>query len=359
MNLSDLHYELPNELIAKTPVRPSRILFSKDGVTEEIDKEKLFSQFSRGDVLVVNNTAVLKRRIFYNDLEILFLGHSVRHQNSLIWEVLFSAKRFSLNTWIDLPSGLQMRLLEKGRPQIVELNQEVDEAYFESHAQLPLPPYIQELRESRQNLAEDNVWYQTAWAKLQGSLAAPTASLHFTQKDLTTLKEKGVAVLEITLHVGLGTFLPIKVAHLDQHEMHSEEVCIPESVWSEITSAKSQGHKIFVLGTTVMRSLESFYLFQQGRIPEVNGFHFETGKSAEGKDQYFGQTRLFIRPGFEFHVTDYLLTNFHQPQSSLLALVYAFYDKSSVQSAYQYAINQRFRFLSYGDLSVWCKRPKE
>lgn len=252
-----------------------------------------------------------------------------------------------------------MRLLEKGRPQIVELNREPGESYFEKHAQLPLPPYIQELRDSRQNLAEDNFWYQTAWAKLQGSLAAPTASLHFTKNDLIQLKEKGVVVLEITLHVGLGTFLPIKVENLDHHEMHAEEVLIPESVWSEIMTAKSQSRKIFVLGTTVMRTLESFYLFQQGQIPPVNGFHFEKSKNRDGQNQYFGQTRLFIRPGFEFHVTDYLLTNFHQPQSSLLALVYAFYGKSSVQLAYQYAINQRFRFLSYGDLSVWCKRSGE
>ena len=359
MNLSELSYELPTELIAKTPKRPSRILFSENGVSEEIGKENLFAKFSEGDVLVINNTAVLKRRIFYRDLEILFLGISVRHQSPMIWEVLFPAKNFAVNSWIDLPDGLQMRLLEKGRPQIVELSRAVDEVYFDQHAQLPLPPYIQELRESRQNLAEDNIWYQTAWAKLQGSLAAPTASLHFTQNDLSVLREKGVSVLEITLHVGLGTFLPIKVDNLDQHEMHSEEVCIPDSVWTEVLNAKSQERKIFVLGTTVMRTLESFYLFQKGLIPEKNGFSFEKSTTLEGSEVYYGKTSLFIRPGFEFHVADYLLTNFHQPQSSLLALVYAFYGKSSVQSAYHYAINHRFRFLSYGDLSVWCKQAKE
>lgn len=346
MKKSDLKYEYPPELVATEPRHPSRILFVPADASKsakEIKKLDLFDLFSPGDVLVINQTKVVPRRVFVpqeegGELEFLFLDS----QNGLDWSVLFPAKKYRLQTDFHLPGGVLATLTEKGRPQKLKTNQVLDEAYFHKYAELPLPPYIQQARGERHNRNEDRSWYQTAWAEHAGSFAAPTASLHFTNQDLQTLESRGVEILKITLHVGLGTFLPVTSENLDEHEMHSEMIEIRREVVEKIKAAKVKGGKVWAMGTTATRALESFALN-----------FLQTNPSGEF---YHGASNLFIRPGFQWQIVDRLLTNFHQPESTLLALVSAFSTLERVKSVYQFAIDNQFRLFSYGDLSVWERK---
>jgi S-adenosylmethionine:tRNA ribosyltransferase-isomerase len=303
----------------------------------EMSARELLSQIPSGDLLIVNNTRVLKRRVFAGDLEILFLGKLAGDGER--WEVLFPSKKYKLDEMIDLPLGVSMKLVKKGRPQVVEVSQPLDEAYFEKVAELPLPPYIQKARGERHTVKGDESWYQTHWASEPGSFAAPTASLHFSKEDFQFLRERGVKILELTLHVGLGTFLPVTAVDLDEHEMHAEWVQIPRDTWNTIKVAKRDGHKIWSLGTTATRALESA----------------AAGVLNESEAGLQGMTRILIQPGYQWRVVDRLLTNFHQPESTLLALVAGFSDLKTVKSVYQYAISKHFRLFSYGDLSVWLR----
>jgi S-adenosylmethionine:tRNA ribosyltransferase-isomerase len=332
MLLSELDYELPPDLIATKPVRPSRVLWTAEQSPQEIALTDLKKMFQPGDVLVINDTQVLKRRIFTEqNLEILFLS-SV---DGKTWDVLFPAKSLKVGDEISLPLGKKMKLIEKGRPQKLFSDEVLEEDYFQAVAELPLPPYIQDARGTRKPVAEDQIWYQTAWAEKPGSLAAPTASLHFSKNDLQDLENSGVEIHRITLHVGLGTFLPVKTENLKDHSMHKEWVQIHPAVWQRIQLAKEKGSSVWAMGTTVVRSLESAAL---GMLPGLQG-----------------ETDLMITPGFQFQIVDRLLTNFHQPKSTLLALVYAFAGKENVLKGYEFAKSQKMRFLSYGDLSVWEK----
>ncbi|AHI06167.1 S-adenosylmethionine:tRNA ribosyltransferase-isomerase [Bdellovibrio bacteriovorus W] len=337
MKLSDLEFTYPEELVGLSPQKPSRVMWvDEQGLPSEISLESLLDKFNTGDVLVVNNTRVLKRRVFSGDLEILFL----KQKSATDWEVLFPSKKYKLGALIELPLGLTMELIEKGRPQTVRLSQEVSEDYFSKVAELPLPPYIQKARDQRHTQEQDENWYQTAWASQPGSFAAPTASLHFSSEDMQRLKARGVEIIELTLHVGLGTFLPVTVENLDDHDMHEEFVEISSHSWQAVQAAKAEGRKVWSLGTTSTRSLESA---AAGMLkPQADG-------------SLSGFTKLLIQPGFEFKVVDVLLTNFHQPQSTLLALVSGFSSLERVKACYQWAIERKFRLFSYGDLSCWTK----
>lgn len=364
MKLQDLDFSYPEELVATEPVRPSRVLWtalqSADGrnftgiindklqvtSTNEITVDDLLARIPAGDILVINNTKVLKRRVFAeqggssgelsNELEILFLTETAPGE----WLVLFPSRKYNIGDEIMLPQGLKMTLLEKGRPQKVRLSQPVTEKYFDEVAELPLPPYIQKARGLRHNQKSDEKWYQTDWAHKAGSFAAPTASLHLTKENLQTLRTKGVHVLEITLHVGLGTFLPVQAENLKDHVMHEEVVEISPETWSLIHSQKQKGHHVWALGTTVTRALESA---AKGLLT----------KTAPGG--FVGGTQLMILPGFEWQVVDRLLTNFHQPKSTLLALVAGFSCLETVHRVYMLAIQKKMRLFSYGDLSVWVR----
>jgi S-adenosylmethionine:tRNA ribosyltransferase-isomerase len=310
----------------------------ENGRPSEISIQDLLHLPEPGDVWVINNTQVLPRRVFAEQLglEILFLKPS--NTDLTEWEVLFPCSRIKDSQSVTLPGGeIEFKILTRGLPQIIRLSKPVSETYFDQFGELPLPPYIQKLRTSRHQTEEDRIWYQTAWAKYAGSLAAPTASLHFSKDDMDFLRSRGVKVLEVTLHVGIGTFLPIKTEDLSQHIMHKEWAEVPQKVWDEIQEAKSQKKKVWALGTTVTRTLESIPLGYLTHTP----------------DGYSGETQLFIKPGFRFQVLDRLMTNFHQPESTLLALVVAAQDLSTVKSCYQWAIQKEFRLFSYGDLSVW------
>lgn len=330
MKLSDLKYDYPEELIATSPSRPTRVmLVNPEGQPSEITISQLIEQIPAGDVLVLNDTKVLKRRVFAGELEILFLEELPNGQQ----KVLFPSKKFKAGDEITLPNGAKMKLLEKGLPQLVEVYPRLTESDFEKFGELPLPPYIQKARSARHNVEADESWYQTAWAVNPGSFAAPTASLHFTDADLKKLEAKGVKVLKITLHVGLGTFLPVKTENLDDHKMHAEVYDVPVDVWSEIEKAKATQHKIWALGTTVTRTLETV-----ARTKKLSG-----------------ASEILLQEGSDFLVVDRLMTNFHQPESTLLALVSGFSNLETVKKNYAWAIERKFKLFSYGDFSVWIK----
>ncbi len=339
MRVSDLDYIYPEKLVAAFPRDPKRVMVAFDSPVES-SLDGVLELFSSGDVLVINNTQVLKRRVFSKEgKEVLFLRqHSLSGES--VWNVLFPSRSMEIGDVLELPEGVELRLLERGLPQKISVNKKLTDAYFLKNGEIPLPPYIQKARGERHNIAEDSDWYQTVWASRPGSFAAPTASLHFKSEHLRTLRKRGVKICEITLHVGLGTFMPIKVDHLDDHQMHSEYVEVPVTVWDQIQMSKKTGGQVWALGTTVMRSLEAL---SQGHLENVG-------------DRFVGETDLLIQPGHCFQVVNRLLTNFHQPKSTLLALVSAFSGVDFVRSCYQWAIENEFLLFSYGDLSVWKRR---
>ena len=334
LTLKDLDFSYPEELVAQTPRRPSRVMWVEEEPCE-ISVDQLLEKFNPGDLLILNNTKVLKRRVFVGDLEILFL----KSKDLIHWQVLFPASRTKIGDRIELPLGETIELISKGRPQEVRSDRPLTEDYFEKIAEIPLPPYIQKARQERHTRSEDSFWYQTAWAEKAGSLASPTASLHFTQAHLEILKSKNIQIHFVTLHVGLGTFLPVTTEILDQHKMHFEEVEIPIQSWQAIQEAKAKGFSVWALGTTSARALESA----------------AAGKLEKNELGFFGSTDLMIAPPYDWKIVDKLLTNFHQPQSTLLALVAGFSSLEKVKSCYQWAIERKFRLFSYGDLSVWIK----
>lgn len=333
MKRADLDFAYPEKLVATEPKRPSRVMWVEGQMPEEISLSELLTRIPVGDALVINETRVLPRRVFAGEVEILFLEEVQSNQ----WQVLFPSREFRRGHAFALPGGVTMTLLEKGRPQLVAVSQTLSNEYFHEHGELPLPPYIQKSRGVRHNEKQDRDWYQTAWSAVDGSLAAPTASLHFSEDDIKALKARGVFVEKLVLHVGLGTFLPLTADNLEDHQMHSEFVEVPRSTWAKLDEVRRQGGKVWALGTTVARSLESV---ARGLLRETpQGFR--------------GDTALFLYPGAEWKVVDRLMTNFHQPQSTLLALVASFCDLETVKKAYAWAIEREFRLFSYGDLSVW------
>jgi S-adenosylmethionine:tRNA ribosyltransferase-isomerase len=336
MEVADLNFQYPSELIATEPRRPSRVLLSHPGFSpEEISIAKLLSQIPAGDVLVVNDTKVIPTRVWSKaGDEVLFIRDLFDEARGEEWEVLFKARDYKLGQRIEFPGDLEAELTQKSLPQRLKVHGSIDHAYFEKFGEPALPPYIQVARDERHSRKEDLGWYQTKWAEHAGSIAAPTASLHFSKKDLADLEARGVKVCKLTLHVGPGTFLPIKVQTLTEHHMHSELVNIPRETLNAI-----QNRQVWALGTTATRALESW----------------AAGQLEETEFGFSGPTNLFIHRPEQFKVVNHLLTNFHQPQSTLLALVMAFAGIERVKTAYEFAVKNQFRLFSYGDLSVWTK----
>jgi S-adenosylmethionine:tRNA ribosyltransferase-isomerase len=383
MHIKDLEFIYPDELVALEPSYPHRVMLVERGEPKELSWSELLSLIPQGDLLVINDTEVVKRRVFAETgEEILFLCRGVETQRawetkwdglegcqhsalslqagslcgsglltantseaevgaSKLWQVLFTARKLKLGDRLQLPDGVEMCLLEKGLPQLVGLNRPIGEAYFDRYGELPLPPYIQKARKLRHNRPDDARWYQTAWARQKGSYAAPTASLHFSSEDLKLLKTKGVEVATLTLHVGLGTFLPVRSEQLKDHDMHSEEVSISAHTLHTIKQVRARGGRVWALGTTVVRALEAW---ARGHFQEQVG-------GGVG-----GETALLLQPGESFYIVDRLMTNFHQPCSTLLALVTAFAGLKEVHQSYAWAVEHRFRLFSYGDLSVWIPK---
>jgi S-adenosylmethionine:tRNA ribosyltransferase-isomerase len=333
MNKSDFYYELPPELIAQTPVYPrdsSRLLVydrAKDKTTHTIFKN-IGDFLKSGDVLVINNTKVIPARLLGfkstgAKAEVLLL----KRLNLTDWEVLLKpAKRLKLGAVIVFSEKLKCRVLSEGEGVWVVRFEfsGVFEQILDELGQMPLPPYI------RQKLI-DKSRYNTVYAKIEGSSAAPTAGLHFTPELIQSLKDKGIIFVEVLLNVGLGTFLPVKTANIEDHRMHSEYYEISQAAADTINLAKAQKRRIIAVGTTSVRVLESS-ANNDGRIRSGSG-----------------DTDIFIYPGYNFKVIDGLITNFHLPESTLIMLVSAFMGREKVLDLYRQAIDLKYRFFSFGD----------
>jgi S-adenosylmethionine:tRNA ribosyltransferase-isomerase len=347
-SLTDYHYELPAELIAQQPVtqRDRSRLLCLERLTGRLS-HAMFSDiveyFRAGDVLVVNNTAVIPGRLAGQKetggkVEVLvsdFAGgqkSSGRNGHFICRCLVKASKRCVPGTRIHFDQGLNAEVLAAGNGDYqLKFHCEGDfETLLYRIGQVPLPPYIK--RDSGQiSDCNDQASYQTVYARHKGAIAAPTAGLHFTGNLLTKLRAAGVQVAELTLHVGYGTFLPVRVTDIRRHQMHAEPFTISAKAAGTINAARAGGKRVAAVGTTCVRTLEY--------ASDSNG--------AVGAGS--GRCDLFIYPGYRFKAVDAMITNFHLPQSTLLMLVSAFADRQRVLNAYREAIGQRYRFYSYGD----------
>lgn len=336
MDVKDFYYELPQELIAQDPLEDrsgSRLLVlgKEDGSIRHEIFRNITQYLNIGDCLVINNTKVIPARLFGEregtgaTIEILLLK---RKEND-IWETLVKpGKKAKIGTKIIFGGGLLtgevVDVVEDGNRLIRFTYEGIFEEILDQLGQMPLPPYIT-------HTLKDKNRYQTVYAKYDGSAAAPTAGLHFTPELLEEIRAKGVKIAEVTLHVGLGTFRPVKVEHVQDHHMHSEYYEVTEEAATLINEAKQTGHRVIAVGTTSCRTLESAAA-DDGTL---------TAKS--------GWTDIFIYPGYTFKVIDALITNFHLPESTLVMLVSALAGRDNIMNAYEEAVKERYRFFSFGD----------
>lgn len=337
MNINDFNYELPEELIAQTPLkdRSSSKLLVMNKETGELKHEtfkNIIDYLHKGDVLVLNDTKVIPARLIGTKEETgaiieLLLLKAINHNT---WECLSKpAKRLKEGTMISFGEGLlKARVIEKKEEGIVHVELIYEGILMEILDKLgtmPLPPYIHEK-------LEDQSRYQTVYAKNVGSAAAPTAGLHFTDKLLEEIKNKGVIITTVTLHVGLGTFRPVEVEDIKDHHMHSEYYVMSEETANILNKAKEENRRIIAVGTTSTRTLETIATNHDGKFIPVTG-----------------TTDIFIYPGYKFKAIDCLITNFHLPKSTLVMLVSALSSREHILNAYQEAINNNYRFFSFGD----------
>ena len=337
MNTKDFDFDLPEELIAQTPLEvrdASRLLIldRKKRTLTDSHFDSILDQLQPGDALVMNNTRVLPARLYgqkpdtHGHVELLLLKNTQGDQ----WEVLAKpAKRLRVGAKVEFGDGRLLATvveeLEHGG-RIVEFSYEgIFLEVLESLGEMPLPPYIHEKLEDRER-------YQTVYAKENGSAAAPTAGLHFTEDLLQKIEAKGVHLVYLTLHVGLGTFRPVSVDNLDEHEMHSEYYQFSQEAADTLNQVKAKGGRVIAVGTTSIRTLETI------------GNKFDGHLKADA-----GWTNIFIKPGYEFKVVDAFSTNFHLPKSTLVMLVAAFAGRDFVLEAYRHAVEERYRFFSFGD----------
>ena len=340
MNKSDFYYDLPQELIAQTPIYPrdnSRMLVY-DRLTNKIAHKHFYDiveYLKEGDVLVINNTKVIPARIFCHRegkdevIEVLLLKRIDYNHYECITK---PAKKLKIDTKVIFSEKLSAIVKEIGEQGIRVLEFTFDgvlEDILNDIGTMPLPPYIKEK-------LQDQSRYQTVYCKELGSSAAPTAGLHFTQELLEKIKEKGVQIAQVLLHVGLGTFRPVKEEDILKHNMHSEYCEIDKENAEIINNAVKDGRRVICVGTTSVRTVES--------LADENGF-----VKADKMD-----TNIFIYPGYRFQMMDALITNFHLPESTLLMLVSAFAGKEQVMAAYEEAVRERYRFFSFGDAMFIC-----
>ncbi|MBX3617702.1 tRNA preQ1(34) S-adenosylmethionine ribosyltransferase-isomerase QueA [Nitrosomonas sp.] len=336
MKTQDFDFYLPAELIAQFPAehRTSSRLLYLDSIAQQC-QDTFFSSLPQlvrsGDVMVFNDTRVIKARLFGKK-------DSGGKVEVLVERILNERHVLAAIRASHAPKPDSRLLLADVIPAtVIERTQEFYKLRFDHelpvpellqrYGQLPLPPYI-----TRSAFNSDEMRYQTVYAKHAGAVAAPTAGLHFDQGMMNQLQSLGVTIAYVTLHVGAGTFQPVRVEHIAEHTMHSEIYHIPQSTVDAIRNAKSMGGRVLAVGTTSLRALEACASAHQGQL-------------AAGLDE----TQIFITPGYRFQVVERLLTNFHLPRSTLLMLISAFAGMENIRNAYQHAINQRYRFFSYGD----------
>jgi len=335
MKVSEFNYNLPEELIAQTPIekRDMSRLMVLDRNTKDI-KHKVFKDIldylEDGDCLVINNTKVLPARLYGKketgaNVEFLLLNNI----EGDIWEcIVRPGNKLHVGTKVSFGDGILkadvLEVMEGGTRKVKFKYNGIFNEILDKIGLMPLPPYIhEELKEKDR--------YQTVYAKRLGSSAAPTAGLHFTEELLKKVKEKGVEIAKVTLHVGIGTFRPVKVDDVESHHMHSEHYYIEKEEADKINKAKENGKKVIAVGTTSCRVLESV-ADENGRVKEIEG-----------------DTSIFIYPGYKFKCVDNLITNFHLPESTLIMLVSSLAGKDFIMSAYEEAVEQRYRFFSFGD----------
>ena len=333
----DFDFDLPEELIAQTPLkdRTSSRLLVVNKTTHTIEDKHfsdLLEELEEGDTLVVNNTRVLPARLYGTKektgahIEVLLLTNTEGDK----WETLVKpAKRMKMGSVVSFGDGrlkaTVVEELEQGG-RIIEFSYEgVFLEVLESLGEMPLPPYIKERLEDKER-------YQTVYAKENGSAAAPTAGLHFTEELMQQIRDKGVNIVPVTLHVGLGTFRPVSVDSLEDHKMHSEYYNVSKETADMIEATKKAGKRVIAVGTTSIRTLETVARDNNGHVVPASGW-----------------TDIFISSGYEFRVVDAFVTNFHLPKSTLVMLVSAYLGREFTLEAYQHAIEERYRFFSFGD----------
>lgn len=340
LSLADFDYALPQDLIAQAPLpgrADSRLLVVDGQRRVDGDFVDLPQWLRVGDLLVLNDSRVLHARLLGRkdsggQVEILverLLDHDV------VLAQLRASKSPRPGSRLRLEDAVDAEVLGRDG-EFYRLRFAGDAAeLIERHGRLPLPPYIQRMAE-----APDEERYQTVYAREKGSVAAPTAGLHFDRAMLAQLRESGVDIAYVTLHVGAGTFQPVRADKLAEHRMHAERYAVPQATADAIAATRASGGRVVAVGTTSLRAIESA---AQGGVPRVGA----------------GETALFVTPGHEFQVTDLLLTNFHLPRSTLLMLVSAFGGLEEIRAAYRHAIAARYRFFSYGDAMLLHRRPAQ
>ena len=339
MKTSDFFYDLPEELIAQDPLEDrtaSRLLVlnRETGAVEHKIFSDVIDYLNDGDCLVINNTRVIPARLIGEKegtggkVEVLLLKRKVND----VWETLVKpGKKLRPGAKITFGDGRLraevLEVVEEGNRLVKFCYEGIFEEILDSLGEMPLPPYIT-------HKLEDKEMYQTVYAKYDGSAAAPTAGLHFTKELLNKIEEKGIKIASITLHVGLGTFRPVKVDDVNNHHMHTEWYEVNAEAADIINETKRNGGRVICVGTTSCRTIES--------VADENGY-------MKAKT---GETDIFIYPGYKFKVMDGLITNFHLPESTLVMLVSAFAGKENVLAAYETAVKERYRFFSFGDAMI-------
>lgn len=341
MRTQDFYFDLPEELIAQHPsgVRGQDKLMKlgrNDGSVEDHMMDDLPDLIEPNTLMVFNNSRVRRARVYGvkestgREIEFMFLNQI--DKECRVWNVMVkNAKKQKAGMTYRFPDGSIGEIIEiegnKGTEfRALQFDFVIDEAWFEKNGHIPLPPYIR-----REDTEEDSERYQNVYSREVGSAACPTAGLHFTPEMLERLKEKGIEMEFVTLHVGLGTFLPVREDNIEDHKMHTEYYTVTKEVADKINKAKKEGRPILAVGTTSVRTLESASEDDGTVIPGTRGTH------------------IFMYPGYKFKVVDQMFTNFHTPESTLIMLVSAFAGKENIMNAYKHAVDKRYRFFSYGD----------
>ena len=340
MKLEEFDFYLPEELIAQTPLlkRDTSKLLTinrKENTYEHKVFSDIIDYFNPGDTLVLNNTRVMPARLYGQKkdtgaaIEVLLL----KNKEHNMWECLVKpAKRIKVGSIVSFGDGIMeaecVKVLDDGFRYFEFKYEGIFQERLDELGTMPLPPYIKERLTDKER-------YQTVYSKEVGSSAAPTAGLHFTNELLDKIKQKGVNIVYLTLHVGLGTFRPVSVENIEDHDMHSEYYTLDEEAAKVINDTKKNGGKVFSVGTTSTRTLETIARDNDGKIVPASGW-----------------TNIFIYPGFEFKCVDGLITNFHLPKSSLIMLVSAFYNREKVLELYDIAVENKYRFFSFGDAMI-------
>ena len=356
MKTKDFYFDLPEELIAQHPsgIRGNDKLMRLDrfsGETQDFMMQNLPDLIESGTVMVFNNSRVRRSRLYAmplanssapkgaepptKEVEFLILQclNFEGYEHGSVWKSMTrNAKRQKPGKTFRFKDGTTAEIIENPDDEGTEFrtlyfDRALDEDWFEKNGHIPLPPYIK-----REDVDEDAERYQTIYAKETGSAAAPTAGLHFTEEMLAKLKAKNIEIVYVTLHVGLGTFLPVRAENIEDHKMHEEQFFVSEETAATIEKAKKEGRPILAVGTTSLRTLESAWNVEKG-----------------GLERGWQSTSIFIYPGYKFKAVDKLFTNFHTPESTLLMLVSAFAGKDNIMAAYQKAVQGKYRFFSYGD----------